>query len=440
MRTLLLVLLLVPSVWAKDFDKTVRDLKAESRARRRSALDALATGKVTASTRSQGDRVERALRRFWSHRFTGQERATAVRALARLKRSRSLERLVPWLLKERDDRVLKEAEVAFAAAHEASVAVLISNMRRAKDPIAQAVLVRMLTRMPGEAARKEILVRARSIDPWYVRAAAALALARHRHEESFPPLMALLDRDDPGMVTAATETLTRLTGRKYGTDVAQWKAWWKIGGKTDPLKPKEPEKKKEEKNPEAEPDKRRYAHELVDDPQNPYYFGIRVRGRKVAFCYDISASMRYKIPLASDQLSRAIKGLPSGSMFEVIFFNEFVKPWRGRLSHADPVTKELLIRDLAKFEIKSYTNLFDSLELALTLDVDEVFVVSDGEPNRGRKQLPRDILNELKRINKRKIPIHTVSVVRTVDGDSHEPLLKRIADQTGGIYQERTLR
>ena len=328
MRTILLVLLLVPSVRAEDFDKTVRDLKADSRARRRGALDALATGKVMASTRSQSDRVERALRRFWSHRFTGQERATAVRALAHLKRPRSLERLVPWLLKERDDRVLKEAEVAFAAVHEASAAVLISNMRRAKDPIARAILLRMLTRMPGEAARKEILARARSIDPWYVRATAALALERHRHEESFPPLMALLDRDDPGMVTAASETLTRLTGRRYGTDVARWKAWWQTGGKTDPLKPKEPEKKKKNEREGEHPEKRRYAHEFADDPLNPYYFGIRIRGKKVAFCYDISGSMRYKLPLASDQLSRAVKGLPSSSLFEVIFFNEFVMPWR----------------------------------------------------------------------------------------------------------------
>ena len=59
MRTLLLVLLLVTSVLADGFDKTVRDLKADSRARRRRALDALATGEVMASTRSESDRVAR---------------------------------------------------------------------------------------------------------------------------------------------------------------------------------------------------------------------------------------------------------------------------------------------------------------------------------------------------------------------------------------------
>ena len=142
--------------------------------------------------------------------------------------------------------------------------------------------------------------------------------------------------------------------------------------------------------------------------------------------------IEYNAPLLEAQASSEIENIVTTTdrLFQYI----------GTEGRADPVTKELLIRELEGFEIKSYTNLFDAIELALTLGIDEVFVISDGEPNRGRKQLPRDILNELERINKRKIPIHTVSVVRTVDGDDHEPLLKRIADQTGGTYQERTLR
>ncbi len=150
--------------------------------------------------------------------------------------------------------------------------------------------------------------------------------------------------------------------------------------------------------------------------------------------------MRYKLPLANSQLVRAVKGLPSGSQFAVIYFNEFVKPWRHRLSRADPITKELLVRDLEQVVIKSYTNLFGAIELALSFRVEEIFVISDGEPNRGRKILPRDILTELKKLNRRKTPIHTISVVRTVDGDDHVPLLRRIAEQSGGKSVERTLR
>jgi len=170
------------------------------------------------------------------------------------------------------------------------------------------------------------------------------------------------------------------------------------------------------------------------------YFGIPVSGSKVAFVCDVSGSMRYKLELAYDQLTRAVKALPSTSQFEVVFFNEHVWPWRGRLSRADPVTKELLIRHLPTIEVKNYTNLFDAIETALGLGVDEVFVISDGEPNRGRKQFPDEILAELKRINTRRAKIHTVSVVRTVDGDEHVGILKRIAEENGGEHIERTLR
>ncbi|MFI5402921.1 MAG: VWA domain-containing protein, partial [Planctomycetota bacterium] len=170
------------------------------------------------------------------------------------------------------------------------------------------------------------------------------------------------------------------------------------------------------------------------------YFGIPVKGTKVAFVCDVSGSMRYKLPLAYDQLTRAVKSLPSTTQFEVVFFNEHVWPWRGRLSRADPVTKELLVRTLERIEVKNYTNLFEAIETALALGTDEVFVISDGEPNRGRKQFADEILAELKRINTRGARIHTVSVVRTVDGDEHVPLLKRIADENNGQYEERTLK
>jgi hypothetical protein len=76
----------------------------------------------------------------------------------------------------------------------------------------------------------------------------------------------------------------------------------------------------------------------------------------------------------------------------------------------------------------------------LALEVDEIFVISDGEPNRGRKQFADEILAELKRLNTKGTRIHTVSVIRTVDGDEHVSVLKRIADENGGMHISRTVR
>ena len=172
----------------------------------------------------------------------------------------------------------------------------------------------------------------------------------------------------------------------------------------------------------------------------PVASAANMHGSKVVFVFDVSASMRYKLPLAYDQLARAVKALPSRSLFEVVFFNEFVRPWRGRLSHADPVTKELLVRHLPEIEIKSYTNIYDSLDRALAMRPDEIFLISDGEPNRGRWRLPRDILREVAKLNTRKVRINTISVVRRVDGDKHVTLLREIAESHGGTHVQRTLK
>jgi len=436
----LLTVFLAPALWADDFGKTVRDLRHDHRSRRLAALKAFADGHRRAETRSQADKLDRALTRYWSQRVSGHERALAVRALAQLKRPRAIERFAEWVPKERDDRVLLEAERAFATLHETSIPVLLKILRKQDDALGRAALLRCIGRVPGRGAGDELLRRASATEEWFLRATAALALARRPNRASFPPLIAMVQRDDPGMNVAAAEALTRLTRRDYGTDPVKWKVWWDMGGKVDPKKPKIDPLENDDGSGADGTGRRRYAHESEGDPLNPYYFGIRVRGRRIVFCYDISASMRYKLPLANSQIMRAIKGLPSAAQFEVIFFNEEVKPWRGRLSWADPITKELFLESLKDLEIKSYTNLFDSIELGLRMGADEIFVISDGEPNRGRKKLPRDILKELRRINKRAVKIHTVSVVRHVDGDEHLSLLKEIADQNGGQYTERTLK
>jgi hypothetical protein len=105
------------------------------------------------------------------------------------------------------------------------------------------------------------------------------------------------------------------------------------------------------------------------------------------------------------------------------------------------VTKDLLVRHLPTIEIKSYTNLFDSVADALDLEPEEIFVISDGAPNRGRWRLPRDIIREVKARNAVVgARIHTVSVVRVVDGDEHIALLKAIAEGNAGEHVQRTLK
>jgi len=437
MRTIVAFFLaFAATVHAEDFNRTLRHLQRKDRARRRAALADLADARVRPANSSQQRAMERALKRFLSDRFPGKDRALAVRALGTLGTDRVYEMLLDRLEDETDDRVLKAAEGAFRRAPEKTSELLAGRLHRAREPIHKAVVLRMLGAVPGRDARERIRRRAAMGDHWCPRAAATHALARDRDTAVLPTLVEILDRDDPGLITAAIESLTRLTGLRHGRDIPAWKAWWVTRDALAAL----PEPPEDPKDPGNGEERRVYAHEVADRGPRPYFFGIPIRGRQVVFVFDVSASMRYKLPLAYDQLSRAVKSLESNSQFEVIFFNENVWPWRGRLSWADPVTKELLVRHLPSIEIRSYTNLFDAVERGLRLRPQELFVISDGAPNRGRWRLPRDILREVAELNNHRTKIHTVSVVRAVDGDEHVSLLKQIAEAAGGTHVERTLK
>lgn len=441
-RLALLALLAAPAA-AEDFDRALRGLKADDRERRQAALDAFARGDFAPRNDAQRDRALDTLKRFLSDRFPGDERAQAFRAIGRLLTDRAFLALLDRLASDFDDRVLEAAEEAFRAAPEGLADEVSRRIEKAEDPLGRAVYVRMLGALPGAAARERTRLRAALPDVWCPRSAAAHALARDRTQEALPPLVALLDAEDPALLTAAVESLTSLTRLDFGRDPVAWKTWWET---RDELLPIDESLKKKEggagggDEPKADGERRTSAQPIERKTIGGTYFGMPVRGTKVAFVCDVSGSMRYKLPLAYDQLTRAVKALPSTSQFEVVFFNEHVWPWRGRLSRADPVTKELLVRTLERIEVKNYTNLFDAIETALALGVDEIFVISDGEPNRGRKQFPDDILSELKRLNTRRTRIHTVSVVRTVDGEEHISLLKRIADENNGHHEARTLK
>ena len=398
---------------------------------RREALEALADGSVAPKGSGQVSKAFTTLKRFLRSRANGEERALAVKALARLKHPRVYDLLLDRLEKERDDRVLKATAEVFRLAPPKLAEPLARRIQAADDPMHRAALLRVLGALPGPEARRRIRLRATMADDWCPRATAVIALRRDRGDAALKPAVALLDSSDPALLTAAIETLVYHTGKKFGRDPIAWKTWWNTRGAVGSV---------EKAIEEARGERRTFARDPERKTIAGTFFGIPIKGPKVCFVFDTSASMRYKLPIAFEQLSRSIKSLPSTAMFDVVFFNEHAWPWRGRLSHADPVTKRQLIDHLKTIEIKSYTNLFDSVEKALAMNVDEIFVISDGAPNRGRKQFPRDIRRELKKLNTRATRIHTVSVVRVVDGEEHIELLAGIASDHNGQHVQRTLK
>ena len=439
-RTLVLALLLsaAPAL-ADEFGRVLRRAKDGGRAERREALESLAEGRIAPSTPGQKAKMARALSSYLSSKSLGRDRALAVKALGRLDEEKVYARFLKLLRKERDDRVLAELEDAFAAAPPEWFETLVARFRETgiDETVQRAVYLRMACAASGEKARAFVRTRAGMVDHWSLHATAITAL-RHDTEPGVLALcMEALDIKDTAVQAAAFELLAIRSGKRFGRDAVSWKTWWNTRKKTESL---DKAIAKADKLNKSRPETRTVSPEESVEPVRSYFFGMPIRGRKVVYVFDISASMRKKLPVALAQLVASIKGLPPRTRFEVVFFNENVMPWRGRLSGADAVTKALLIEQLKDLEIKSYTNLFDAMETGLRLKPDEMFVISDGAPNRGRKRFTRDILSELKRLNADgKATIHTVSVVRTVDGGEHVDLLKRVAAENGGQSVQRTL-
>jgi uncharacterized protein with von Willebrand factor type A (vWA) domain len=163
----------------------------------------------------------------------------------------------------------------------------------------------------------------------------------------------------------------------------------------------------------------------------------------VIFCMDVSASMwGPKIEAAMAELALAVKSLRTRNRFNVIFFNEHPYVWRDELIPAYPFQKLECVTSFSDLTTKKYTNIFDTLERALGFaglgrfalkdapGVDDVFILTDGEPNRGRYRDTKGILAGLKALDPRKlVRIHAISI-----GDTPKELMAAIAEQQGGRH------
>jgi len=162
---------------------------------------------------------------------------------------------------------------------------------------------------------------------WQVRRAAAITLKEFRPDEAVKPLadaLALSKGRDRNEILAA---LLEITGEKFGNDPAAWKAFAR-GTPADEIRPKP-------KHP-------------------PYAFGVPIYGQRVVICLDNSLRMTDRHPFddqrlrklstapdgkaipwirvatsgqfAQAQVKHLIRGFQKGTKFELIIFNEQVRP------------------------------------------------------------------------------------------------------------------
>jgi hypothetical protein len=286
---------------------------------------------------------------------------------------------------------------------------------------------------PGADVR---LFLARPGAEWVEESCRALAIGRRGGAEAVDHLIALLGHEDVCPRIHAWESLTRLTKRTLPPEKDAWARWWHAqGGRLVPVAG----------GPEAPPaEGDRYAPPPT--AHVPRFYGIPLPKRgtesRVVFCLDVSQSMYGPaLDRCRRELLVTLKQCTTAYRFDVVAFNENVVPWARRLVRAHPVQKERAIDWFLGLEPTSYTNLFDAVELGFGYAgrgrravesperLDAVYLLSDGEPNRGRHLQPDPIVKAIDELAQGTVPVHTIGA-----GEAAFHLLKRIAAVTKGTF------
>jgi len=440
LAAVLLLLLACPLVAGPP--DVMSDLRSSDETRRLSALRTLAQAS-DADLAEAGRALVKRLEKLVLKDGDGEIRGRAAVVLARARGEKARDHLVLAIESERDARGARDLARAFVFVPGDDTRRALGKLAfAAGTPRVSSLAAEALGHLPDDAGRDDLLALLQSAPHWAVAAGACLGLARHRDKDVVDRLIVHLRHPDAAVRAAAHDALIRVCGVEHGVDPVEWERWWEDvradfqfrDREDDPL-PKPPKKQGGVTTDTWAPG---------DRPTFARFFGIPLRGKRICFVVDFSQSMwgprRNK---AQQELIDAVKGLSSVTSFGVILFNEDVWWFDDGPLPARPQQKLDLVEYLPEQETKSYTNIYDSLERALGLlgvgrqavepapGLDEIVLLSDGVPNRGKIKDTERILAAVEALNGGRVRIHTVSL-----GDEESELLRDLAAQNRGKFIE----
>jgi HEAT repeat protein len=443
-RVLVTAALLAAAVPARADDDGARapaalaaTLRSDDAARRRSALEALLL-RVRSIPAADEGRVRTALEESLLREPDAGNRALAVRTLARLGGEAALAPLLRALAREEEPAPQDALVDAFGDLPAEAASQALSRVAFGTgDPAERAMAAEALGRVAGDGALRALLALSETTHPWPVQAAVLKGLGRRTDPRAGDASIKALRHADPAVRAAARESAEALLGEDLGDDPAAWERRWAEGrAKWTPPAPR-PAEEEVRSIPAPRPETRTTAR----------FYDLPVSGARVAFVVDCSQSMwGPKIESARAEMEAAVKGLRSSQRFGVVLFNEKVWTWRDDLVRATPAQKWAFVRTLPALPTKSYTNISDSLERAFAWagagrwavpeppGLDEVFLMTDGLPNRGRIRDPDRIAEAVRGWNaSTRARVHTVALGERIDAS----LLETIAKESGGKTTRR---
>ena len=308
-----------------------------------------------------------------------------------------------------------------------SVLELLTKLTKASDLAVRLSAVSALGEMRA-AEGLEIFDAFLKSRAWQERAAAILALVSLCSKESIDRLIPLLDKEEGRLKADVLQALQALTGKMLGFKSEPWQEWWSS-------------QREKFEMPEKPGDAA-----LATNLGTGSYYGVPLLSDRVTFCLDISGSMSATVKVDEKEITRleqakaeligAVESLDRKVRFNLVFFDDRIEPWKGKLQDASGSNVKGAAAKIRGLKPRGGTNIYDTLETAMAdPEVDTIFLMSDGAPGSGTYTNTEDILREIKKLNRtRRIVIHTVSLGRS-------PFMERLAKENGGgDGEERTRR
>jgi len=331
-----------------------------------------------------------------------------------------------------------------------------ARLRQGEPEWEREVLKRVKSRASLErqaaAATLGYLPRSRAFDPLMkllddrdhtVRCAALDAIEKLRWYPTLAPLVERMGNEDRVMRAKIHHVLVALTGRTWPPAPVMWSKWWAAEGALYKL-----------------PTREAAAQSLADFKAEratanaggtvASFFGVPVISRRVLFIIDVSGSMGAahvvrgasyatgmqgtRLAVAKTQLQRALDALPNGDRFNLMFFHTTFELWSDGMAKLSNSSRRSAGGFIEEQEPRGGTAIYDALErvfLDFDLDVDTIYVLSDGQPGGGSEDRPERIREAVTEWNRlRHITIHSISIGGSID------LLKHLAEVSGGEFRE----
>jgi hypothetical protein len=476
MRTLLLLLSLVPAFARADDAETARKLidswndggkrvaklrveLTSARSTRQAFLQKAARAK-NLSKRSQANKQAEQVRdqiAIHDKELSKLElaRAEVLASVVKLRSAEAIGYLAKDGLKDATDPALRRSvATAIARSKSAGPDVLIAALANAKKPELVVPLLQALGEKGGSATAVPTLANYLRHREWTVRVAAAFAMAATGSPDGLEPVLIRMEaadkksREQRELVAA----LERYTGQKHGVYPDVWRKWFNdeklnIAAGRVPLG--------------------KGARGVVKADQGAFY-GIPQIGRAI-YVVDVSGSMDVSmdnpkwidgeaIPARDDEVSRfdaamkelirAMRKLHPKTTFAVVLYSSDVNPLTVKMLPAVKANRVAVERELAQTSAGGSTNIYAALDYAMRLAgahpdspkqkqvADAIYLLSDGSPttSAGKTEDPQRTLLAAREWNALgKVAIHTIGI-----GKQHNRgFLEALAKQNGGRYYSR---